>query len=238
MAGRIAYYGNTVTNGLVLSLDAAKRDSYPGSGTAWRDISGNGNNGTLTNGPTFNSDNGGSIVFDGTNDRVDSTVNNIVPNSWTVGSWLINTKTTGISVFIAKSGGAPNYDQNFILGWASTFNSRFYISGKTTTGIYYSECTSSFSPSTSSIYNLVGTFDSNTTILSLYINGVLDNTKTIGVGFTTGSNLPVQLGCSDGTAAPGNFVKGSIYNTLVYNRALPATEVLQNYNAQKSRYGL
>jgi hypothetical protein len=174
--------------------------------TVWNDLSRGGNNGTLINGPTFSSANGGSIVFDGTNDRVDSTVNNIVPNSWTVGSWLINTKTTGTSVFIAKSGGAPNYDQNFILGWSSTFNSRFFISGKTTTEIY-SECTSSFSPSTSSIYNLVGTFDSNTTILSLYINGVLDNTKTIGVGFTTGSNIPVQLGCSDGTSVPGHFAK-------------------------------
>jgi hypothetical protein len=70
MAGRIAYYGGIVTNGLVLALDAAKKDSYPGSGTLWRDISGNGNNGTLTNGPTFNSGNGGSIVFDGVNDYV------------------------------------------------------------------------------------------------------------------------------------------------------------------------
>jgi hypothetical protein len=231
-------FGKIVTDGLVLALDAADRNSYPGSGTTWRDLSGNNNSGSLVNGPTFNSANGGSIVFDGVDDRVDSTVNNIVPNSWTVGSWLINTKTTGGSAFIAKSGGAPNYDQNFILAWASTFNSRFYISGKTTTGIYYSECTSSFSPSTSSIYNVVGTFDSNTTILSLYINGVLDNTKTVGIGFTTGSNLPVQLGCSDGTAAPGNFAKGSIYNTLVYNRALSASEVLQNYNAQKSRFNL
>jgi hypothetical protein len=238
MAGRIAYYGGIVTNGLVLDLDAAKRDSYPGSGTSWNDISGNRNNGTLINNPTFNPSNGGSIVFDGVDDRVDSTVNNVVPNSWTVASWLINTKTTGVAVFVAKSGEAPNYNQNFLLAWASTLNSRFYISGKTTTGIYYSQCTSSFSPSTSSIYNVVGTFDSNTTILSLYINGVLDNVKTIGVGFTTGSNLPIQVGCSDGTSSPANFAKGPIYNTLIYNRALSASEVLQNYNALKGRFGL
>ena len=62
--------GKIVTNGLVLSLDAADRNSYPGTGTTWRDMSGNGNNGTLTDGPTFNSNNGGSIVFDGTNDYV------------------------------------------------------------------------------------------------------------------------------------------------------------------------
>ena len=57
-----------VTNGLVLALDAANTKSYPGSGTVWSDLTPNGNNGALTNGPTFNSANGGSIVFDGTND--------------------------------------------------------------------------------------------------------------------------------------------------------------------------
>ena len=73
MAGRVAYYGNIVKNGLILDMDAAKRDSYPGTGTAWNDISGFQYNGTLTNGPTFNSSNGGSIVFDGVDDRVSRT---------------------------------------------------------------------------------------------------------------------------------------------------------------------
>ena len=71
MAGRIAYYGGIVTNGLVLDLDAAKRDSYPGSGTTWNDISGNVNKGTLTNGPTFDTGSGGSLVFDGVDDYVE-----------------------------------------------------------------------------------------------------------------------------------------------------------------------
>ena len=57
-------------NGLVLALDAANTKSYPGSGTTWTDLSGRGNTGTLTNGPTYSSANGGSIVFDGTNDYV------------------------------------------------------------------------------------------------------------------------------------------------------------------------
>ncbi len=78
MAGRIAYYGNIVKDGLVLLLDAAKKDSYPGSGTLWRDVSGNGNNGTLTNGPIFNSNNGGSVVFDGSNDYVPLTTSNLL----------------------------------------------------------------------------------------------------------------------------------------------------------------
>ena len=64
------YNPRVVTNGLVLHLDAANIRSYPGSGTAWTDLSGQGNNGTLTNGPTFDANNAGSIVFDGTNDYV------------------------------------------------------------------------------------------------------------------------------------------------------------------------
>ncbi len=65
----LAHSPRTVTDGLVLALDAGNTKSYPGSGTAWTDLIGS-NNGTLTNGPTYNSDNGGSIVFDGTNDYV------------------------------------------------------------------------------------------------------------------------------------------------------------------------
>jgi len=68
MAGNVA--PNTVTDGLVLYLDAANTRSYPGTGTTWSDLSRGGNNGSLINGPTFNGGNGGSIVFDGTNDSV------------------------------------------------------------------------------------------------------------------------------------------------------------------------
>ena len=60
-----------VTDGLVFCVDAANKRSYPGVGTTWTDLTANKNNGTLTNGPTFDSANGGSIVFDGTNDYVD-----------------------------------------------------------------------------------------------------------------------------------------------------------------------
>ena len=67
------YYGpRIVSNGLVLCLDAANKRSYPGTGTTWTDLSGNSNNGTLTNGPTFSAGNMGSILFDGTNDYVGS----------------------------------------------------------------------------------------------------------------------------------------------------------------------
>ncbi len=101
MAGRISYYGNIVKDGLVLCLDAAKRDSYSGVGTDWNDISGFRNNGVLTNGPTFNTDNGGSIVFGGLDDYV------LVPNisigtkTFTIDTWFnINgNQTTNAAIF-------------------------------------------------------------------------------------------------------------------------------------------
>jgi len=85
MAGRISYLGGIVRNGLVLDLDAAKLDSYPKFGTTWRDITFNQNNGTLVNGPTFNSGNGGSIVFDGVDDYI--TIPTITNNIYTIDFW-------------------------------------------------------------------------------------------------------------------------------------------------------
>jgi len=229
------YSPKIVTDGLVLYLDAANNRSYPGSGTTWTDLSRGSNNGTLTNGPTFNSANGGSIVFDGINDYVNCGTTDIIPGSWTINVWVQQKKTTGAAVFFGRSGTAPNYDQTAILGWIATGN-KFFTQGKTVGGIY-SSTTSSFSPSTTVIYNVVGTFNTASTALNLYINGVLDNTKVIGSLFTTGSNLSNQVGCSDGTI-PGNFTQGNLYSVQIYNRALSSTEVLQNYNATKTRFGL
>jgi hypothetical protein len=109
MAGRIAYYGVIVSNCLVLSLDAAKRDSYPGTGTTWNDISGNRNNGTLTNGPTFNSGNGGSIVFDGTNDYVQTNYDAALTD-FTACVWFKVPDSTNV-------GSARILDKSFINGF-------------------------------------------------------------------------------------------------------------------------
>jgi hypothetical protein len=80
---------NIVRSGLALALDAADKNSYRGTGTTWKDLSGNAYNGTLTNGPTFSNINGGTIVFDGTNDYVsipsNSNFNN--GNNITVEAW-------------------------------------------------------------------------------------------------------------------------------------------------------
>ena len=90
------YSPKTVTNGLVLSLDAANTKSYPKSGTTWTDLSGNSNNGTLTNGPTFSAVNGGCIVFDGVDDYVDvSDASTLNSNTQTINIWYNATTLPG-----------------------------------------------------------------------------------------------------------------------------------------------
>ena len=131
MAGRISYYGNIVKDGLVLDMDAAKRDSYPGTGTAWNDISGFQYNGTLTNGPTFNSSNGGSIVFDGVDDRVSRTTNINTGQNFTVNAWIYPT-LLGIT---RRAVAASSYNYTSLNGWFlctagfSTNNTFFFTVG-------------------------------------------------------------------------------------------------------------
>jgi hypothetical protein len=85
---------NIVTDGLVLALDAANTKSYPGSGTVWKDLSGNGNNGTLINGPTFDTGNLGSIEFDGVDDWTSfGNILNTGTSDFTISAWVKSTST-------------------------------------------------------------------------------------------------------------------------------------------------
>ena len=88
VASNLGSSGPIITSGLVLFLDAGNTSSYPGSGTTWTDLSGNGNNGTLTNGPTYTSSNGGAIVFDGINDFVNSGSSISLPGDISVFAWV------------------------------------------------------------------------------------------------------------------------------------------------------
>ena len=123
---------NIVTNGLVFYLDAANKLSYPGSGTAWVDLSGNGNNGTLTNGPTFSSNNAGSIVFDGVDDYVGRNSSINTGQNFSVFAWV---KPGAINVRNGIIGNSYPYSTG--VGWffstatnyASTLNT-FFISIK------------------------------------------------------------------------------------------------------------
>jgi hypothetical protein len=225
MAGRVAYYGGIVTNGLVLNLDAAKRDSYPGSGTTWRDISGNQNNGTLTNGPTFNSDNGGSFVFDGADDYVTTNYNAQLQN-FTACIWFkANSLTTIAGRLLDK-----DYLNGFWLGKNPNGSLNSWGGGVRDLSFPYGR----YITLTDNQWHYIVSIRNNTTH-TIYGDGI---TNTIsGTVSTTATNASSLWFGRENNIGPSLY-KGNISQVKIYNRALTAQEVLQNYNATKGRYGL
>jgi hypothetical protein len=220
-------YANSqiVTNGLVLALDAADRNSYSGSGTSWTDLSGNGNNGTLTNGPTYSSANGGSIVFDGVDDYVDT--NYIQP-------------TSNFSISIVYK--CTNFTPWSAL-WASEIwnNSTGYLAyfGTSTSLVLSRGGGSSISCTANSAALNSYTFTvSSDTAAKIYVNGVLQISSNIILASSVTKTLLLSTRHSnDGTGFTDR--KASVIpHFSVYNRVLTEQEVLQNYNAQKARFNL
>jgi hypothetical protein len=225
------YYGpRIVSNGLVLCLDAANKNSYPGSGTIWTDLSGNGNNGTLTNGPTYSSANMGSIVFDGTNDYVNmgiSTYCNLINISVSV--WI---KVTSTSLyFLSRYFNTTSFNGFFM--YYDVASTKFGVDGRESSAAYLSRPTINTYP-LNNWYNVTWTKSAN--IWSIYINGSLDVSSAVGNGTTSFSNNIMWIGGYLGTSDQ-YYSGGNISNVQIYNRALTATEILQNYNATKSRFG-
>ena len=219
-----------VTDGLVLHLDAAQRRSYPTSGTTWTDLSGNANNGTLTNGPTYNSANGGSIVFDGVDDYVTIPNTSILKPSLPLTISVIqNIVTLGNGYVFTNNGSSTNYSGVSVLIGGVRFGNNGG-SGVTSRKDYYFDITLNTWQFITVVCNSVAN-------PLIYINGQLANiTATSGTATTVGySNSNIEIARRN---IGGFYVDGSVANVLLYNRALSATEVLQNYNAVKSRFGL
>jgi hypothetical protein len=207
-----------VQDGLVLNLDAGVTQSYPGAGTTWTDLSGNGNNGTLINGPTFISDNGGGIVFDGTNDYVYS---NISSNNTSYSLSLALKINAFTSSDMRICGAVSGSTSQFALGFTSTVfriwvgNSWRNTSSTFNTGIYYLV----------DIVNL-----SNSTTVYVNSNSVLNT-----VGYNSFSNLGFG---SNFLLGYGTYFNGFISYIKLYNRALSANEVQQNFNVTRKRFGI
>ena len=212
-------YEEIVTSGLTLLLDAGFTPSYPKSGTSWTDLSFSGNNATLYNGPTYNSSDGGSVVFDGTNDFCLAGTGLAITGNLTVAAWVRPSSFTNQGNIVSKSSN---------LGYRMRFqsNGTFWM---------YSNTNTITSPSAYTINNwfhTVGVFSS--TGLRMYINGSLvqSNGTAFSPSYIVGSFIV------GGFNSTSELFQGRIANVSVYNRALSATEVLQNYNAQKARFGL
>ena len=210
-----------IQDGLVLALDASDKNSYPGSGTAWTDMSGNNNSGSLVNGPTFNSATGGSIVFDGTNDRVSTPFKPSGYRSYFI--WVRYNIITGLS-------------NGYSLTGTQEVNAYNYI-GISNGGYFYYYFGTNGQEVTSTILNpntwyYQGITLSNDGFARAYLNGNLISTLSSGVGNTSTSEFSV--GCIN----QNHFINGNISSVTQYNRTLSASEILQNYNAQKSRFNL
>ena len=219
---------NIQTDGLSAYWDAAYKKSYPRSGTAWTDIVG-ANNGTLTNGPTFNSDGGGSIVFDGSNDH--TTIANLNPTDYktafTFSCWANFDDVSGDNASNAQ-----------ILFGRHQGNERMYI------GIAGANCKMGIGNafqlnvvhgmSAEQWYNICITRSGTTN--TYYVNLVSKTTMTSSWSGT--STTTVNIGCMNETGTPVQFTAGKIALVKLYTRALSIGEITQNYNAQKQRFGL
>jgi len=231
--------GSIVTNGLVLALDAADRNSYVSGSTTWSDLSGNNNTSTLTNGPTFSSANGGSIVFDGTNDfstSPDST--SLRPTSFSIDTWFRPTSFSSYNTVVVKPFNGPPWSAPFLSYMIRIETNGTVLSCGTSTAGTYRTLSPSFTFSANTTYNVSFTFNSSTGAAIAYLNGSSLSSTTHTAGAISYAALPVLIGASYGTNPVGEFFAGSIYSVKIYNTILSVTEILQNYNAQKSRFGL
>jgi alpha-tubulin suppressor-like RCC1 family protein len=213
-----------VSDELALYLDAGNTASYPGSGTTWTDLSGNGRNGTLS--PTsigYNNDNGGSLVFDGVNDYVSLPANSINTNAdLTLNFWNKTSSTSsGSRTLLGVPSGSGYLQVRYQNNTIQLVKSSVVDMG-TFTG---------FTASTSTVYLITITLSKSTNTYSLYVNGSFVSTFVSNQTFTTSAP---GLGINNGN----EYFNSNMYAFLYYNRALTATEIQQNFNFFKPRFGL
>jgi hypothetical protein len=229
----MAVYYNTriVTENLVLCLDAANPKSYPGSGTTWTDLSGNGNTGTLVNGVGYNSSNLGSLVFDGVDDFVSGTITPLTGNYTIELTFKLITSNVGDNSLIALT--ASN--THGFLGEISHSDKKIRFLHRYAYGVgggdsFYS----SGSINLNQIYSISWVRDSNQKI---YIDGNFDSQITTTNSAFNSNLTQLTIGQLLQTNS-ARIINGNIYSVKVYNRALTASEIQQNFNALRSRFSI
>ena len=231
--------GSIITNGLVLCLDAANRKSYPGSGTTWTDLSGRGNNGTLTNGVGYNSANRGSLVFDGVDDYVNFTDKpeftfTDAKFSLEIFFRYVNKTDTDNSIIGKRDYGFTQREYNFYMYEpSSTPTLRFIISSNLTANWTIVE---SSTIQKNTWYHAVATSDAG--VGRIYLNGILNVTNNSMNSSTTNGTSPLTIGNAFNSGSALQYFNGSIPLARIYNRALTAQEIQQNFNATRSRFSI
>lgn len=215
-----------VLSNLVLYLDAKNSNSYPGSGSVWNDLSGNGNNGTLVNEPTYSSTNGGELIFNGTNQFVNcGNAANLQITVGTIAAWIkadntnsafngIVTKQFAWSLFVYNNE-LVSYDW----GNSAIRSTNITVGDNTWRHVAMSFAETNGAPLNNAI---------------IYVNGSPVLTTTVK---SNSQNVAVAIGDGSIPTVSQNF-GGSISQVTVYNRVLSESEITQNYNAVKGFYGL
>jgi hypothetical protein len=244
--GQIQGNEQIVTNGLVLSLDAADRNSYPGSGASWFDMSGNGRTSTLNNGPAFNSSNGGSIVFDPNQNLhygsfASTTVGSFNNATFSYGAWFYHDGNTQFGIILGKRSPSPFNQYSMGIG----DNAQFASSGTKLIAFALSDSADgqqfnySYQLPSAGWYH--GMVVINNNVQNMYANGVsvASSTATFAGKTFNITNKPFYIAAQNNNFDQvGSLFRGRVASVFLYNRALTAAEVLQNYNAEKSRFGL
>lgn len=214
-----------VTSGLVFCPDAANLRSYPGTGTTWYDASGNGNTGTLTNGPVYTSGINGYFSFDGVDDLATfpSTTSTNISTVLTASVWVYYISGNGR---IFQKDGPSNTRCWEIGGYGGTFRMEMWHSSGTGTIGYGNSLTVNGWTHLALVFN-------GTDIL-MYQNNSLITTVNFPGDIRTDAATPLYLG----GYWSGEFLNGRIANAQLYNRALSTTELTQNFNALRGRYGV
>jgi hypothetical protein len=222
----IVYSPRVVRDGLVLYLDAANVKSYSGSGTAWNDLSGQGNNGTLVNGVSYSTDNKGAMVFDGVNDYVS------LPGIIFEKPFTLNLMCSAAEI---KNQGF--YSSRTIIGKGISIFALFSGSNTIRFDTGDNQWTTGYIIPLSEIVNLTLVVDDNSK--KIYVNGILQYSISFTGQVNDISQNVTTIGCSqvDGISFD-NFLNGSIPMVQAYNRALTAAEIQQNFEAMRGRYGI
>lgn len=250
----LAHSPKIVTNNLYLNYDAANIKSYPGSGTTWRDLSENARNGTLTNGPTFNSaGSNSSFTFDGIDDILETTVPiTATPalGNWTYEVWArITSFPTAVSPANVygnsyRSGvllGATYYGGAALYWYGNSAGTAMDMYGFLRGNDAYRN-TTAYSMALNTTYQFVMVNNYSGGAIQLYVNGAFyastgSATQEYNSGLIAGLNIGIALPQVDGggTANYSRF-PGRVYAAKIYSNALSAVEVLRNYNAFRGRF--
>jgi hypothetical protein len=226
-----------IKSGLILNLDAANRKSYSGSGTIWYDRSGNGNNGTLIGGVGYNNSNVKSLIFDGANNRIDcgTSFPSVISgtNSFSIECWVypLNTQPTYSDIW-------GNHTEP-VVGIVMQQNASILNQYSWGWGNGVSWASSGFS----NFFNLIAfkwnhlVAIRNGSSVQTYLNGNLIDATSNSSSILSNSSFNFQIGTGYNLGS-SRYFNGNISNFKIYNRALSAQEILQNFNATKSRFGL